>query len=69
MLSLCKLDKVKFEESSLIGATLVGTKLDEIDFRTSNIEGIVVKLEDIKGMIVNELQAIELAKLLELDIR
>lgn len=69
VLSLCKLDKVSFKESSLVASTLVGTSLNGIDVRDSSIEGIVVKVEDIKGLIVNEWQALELAKLLELDIR
>ena len=69
VLSLCKLDKVKFENSSLIAATLAGTKLNGIDFRTCSIEGIIVKIDDIKGMIVNEWQALSLAKLLEIDIK
>ena len=69
VLSQCKVDKIKFEDSSLMASTLVGTKLCGIDFRTSIIEGIIVKVEDIKGMIVNEWQALDLAKLLELDIK
>ena len=69
VLSLCKLEKAKFEDCSLIAATLAGSKLNGIDFRTCVIDGIIVKLEDLKGMIVTEWQALELAKLLEIEIK
>ena len=45
------------------------TNLKGIDFTTSNIEGIVVSIKDLKGAIVSEMQAIELAKLLGIIIK
>ena len=33
------------------------------------MSGLIVKLEDLKGLIVNEFQAIELSKLIGLEIK
>ena len=66
---MCKLEKVTFNDSQLNRATLVDTNLKGIDFRTCGIDGIYVKLENLKGMIVNEWQALELVKLLEIEIK
>lgn len=45
------------------------TNLKGIDFSTCNIDGIVVDREDLKGVIVNQFQAVELSKLLGIIIK
>ena len=60
---------VKFIDTNLYKAQLFRTNLKDIDFRTCNIEGIIVGQEDLKGMIVNDFQAVELSKLLGIIIK
>ena len=45
------------------------TSLNGIDFTTSIIDGIGIDLNGIKGMIVSELQALELSKILGIIIK
>ena len=58
-----------FEQSDLRNVQFFRTSLDQIDFTTSQIEGIVVDRKDLKGAIVNIEQAIDLSKLLEIQIK
>lgn len=44
------------------------TSLYGIDFSKSEIDGISVGIEEIKGSTVNPIQALELSKLLEINI-
>ena len=44
------------------------TKLSGIDFSTCNIEGIKRDEKGIKGIMVNQFQAIDLARLLGIEI-
>ena len=57
------------KENDFENSQLFRTNLKNIDFRTCNIGGIIVGLEDIKGMIVNNMQAIQLSKLLGIVIK
>ena len=45
------------------------TSLKSIDLSSSFIDGIVISLEDIKGAIINEYQAINLIALLGVKIK
>ena len=45
------------------------TNLRGIDVSTCNIDGIVVDKEDLKGIIVNQFQAVELSKLLGIIVK
>lgn len=64
-----KLRHVYFEKSNLTQGLFYRTKLNGIDLSTCEIQGIVTSIEDIKGVIVNNFQAIELSKLLGLIIK
>ena len=48
---------------------LVKTKLKDIDFSTCEFNGVTVDIPDLKGIIVNEFQALELSKLMGLKIK
>lgn len=63
------LNKVEYDECDLRQSQFFKTKLKGIDFSNSIIEAIVVSIEDLKGVIVNSLQALELTKLLEIKIK
>lgn len=61
--------KVEANETDFRGCQFSGTSLKSMDFSESNIEGICVQFEDIRGMVVSPVQAMELAKLLEIVIK
>jgi uncharacterized protein YjbI with pentapeptide repeats len=63
------LEGTRFHESVLSHAELTGTKLAGIDLRTTDIEAILLHLEDLRGAIVSPAQAMDLARLLEVIIR
>ncbi len=50
-------------------AQIFKTKLKDIDLSNSIIDGIVVSLDDIKGAIINEYQAIDLIGLIGVKIK
>ena len=64
-----KLKEVTYKETSLIRAQFVETPLKNIDLSTSNIEGILIKIQELKGLIVNDIQAIQLSKILGIIIK
>ena len=64
-----KFKNIEFEECNLNKCQLFRTKLKNIDFSTCDINGIIVDASDLKGVIVNEFQALELSKLLGLKIK
>lgn len=64
-----KLKHIYFENSQLIQSLFYRTKLNGIDFSTCEINGITTSIEDLKGAIVNNFQAIELSKLLGIIIK
>lgn len=45
-----------------------GTSLSGIDLSDSNVEGIGIQLEDLRGTIVSPIQAVDFSKLLGLVI-
>lgn len=65
----CKLTSIAFTNCELIEAEFSHTPLKGIDLSDSHIEGIHVNLPDIRGAIVNTLQAMELTSLLGLVIK
>lgn len=65
----CKLKNTYFELSKLEQTQFFKTRLKGIDISTCEIGGIITTFEDIKGMIVNNFQAIELSKLLGIIIK
>ena len=58
-----------FQYSNLIGIQLFKTSLSGIDFSTCDITGIVVLPQDLRGVIVDEYQAMELSKLLGIVVK
>ncbi len=65
----CKLSNLELDGVKLISTNFFKTLLKDIDFTKSRIEGILVSGEELKGAIVNSVQASELAKLLGLIIK
>ena len=67
----CKLKSIEWNKSSFVRVEFFRTPLKGFDFTSCNIENIVISSErsEIRGMIVNQMQAIDLAKLLGVVIR
>lgn len=75
----CDISETSFNESKLKDISLVDcqlkeaefihTPLQDIDVSTCNIEEIVVTTDSLKGIIVNPYQAIDLSRLLGLQIK
>jgi uncharacterized protein YjbI with pentapeptide repeats len=61
--------KVKFDESDMKQIQMSGTKLKDIDLSTCDIEGIGIRIEELYGAIVSNIQVIDFAKLLGLVIK
>ena len=61
--------KIFFKEADLTQAQFFKTSLNGIDLSDSIIEGIAVSIEDIKGAIINEMQATDLLYLLGVKIK
>ena len=68
-INLKAINKLTFDNCKLIRADFRETKLDKLDFRTCDISGIMVKIEDLRGLIVNSYQAITLSAILGLKIK
>lgn len=60
----CKFSAVALEQCDLMGADFTRTSLRGIDLRTSHIEALRLNLPDIRGAIVDTVQAMELVRLL-----
>ena len=58
-----------FKTSDLTQVQFLKTSLKGIDFSDSKIEGIAVSIEDIKGAIINQFQAIDLLYLIGVKIK
>jgi uncharacterized protein YjbI with pentapeptide repeats len=56
-------------ECNLTCAEFAGTILKGVDFTTCNIDGILISVPGLKGMIVTDYQAVALSKLLGLIVR
>ncbi|MDD3241647.1 MAG: pentapeptide repeat-containing protein [Bacilli bacterium] len=64
-----KFGPISLSKNNFTRCEFIDTKLDKIDFSSSNIDGIVVSISDLKGMIVNYEQAVELTSLLGIKIK
>ena len=60
--------KLQFENCNLEGIDVFETNLEKIDIRTCNINHIKIDIPSMKGLIVNETQALALAKFLQITI-
>ena len=58
-----------FNDCELYRTQIFRTNLKGIDFSTCNIEGFVVDKDNLKGMVVNQFQAVELSKLLGIVVK
>ena len=63
------LKNIEFTDCDLTRATLFGTPMKGLDLTTCTLDGVLVNLPDLRGMIVTPLQAAELAKLLGLVVK
>lgn len=61
--------KVGFYYSNISECQMSGTKLKDIDLTSCDIEGISVRIEDLKGAIVSPIQAVSLSKLMGVIVR
>ena len=63
--------QVELDEADLSGANVAGTSLKGLDLRSCRLEGLTAgdSLRELRGAIVDPIQAAELARLLGLDIR
>ena len=59
-----KVKDFEFNDVSLINSEIFKTDLQDMDFRSTNIEGIKIDLYSLKGIHVDMYQAVELSKLL-----
>ncbi len=64
-----RLENTRWLRSSLDRADLTGAALVRADLRGASLAGILVRAADVAGAIVTPAQAMELARLLGLDIR
>ena len=63
------LKSVAFADCDLTRATIHQTPMKGVDLRTCRLDGLTVDIPDLRGMIVTQEQAAELALLLGLEIR
>ena len=69
ILQQTKLDKVIFNEADLSNAYFNKTNLNKIDFTTCDITGIDAEIEDLAGVTVNAIQALDLTRLMKIVIK
>jgi uncharacterized protein YjbI with pentapeptide repeats len=63
-----ELNKIEFTKVDFTSTEFYKTSLKNIDFSTSIIDSIKITPDCIKGMKVNTLQALDLVKVLEIEI-
>lgn len=64
-----ELGKVIFDHCILRSSQMSGTKLADIDLSNSDIEGLGIRIEDLKGAIVSPGQAVDFSKLFGLVVK
>ena len=64
-----KLKNVCFDNVNLVYTRFLKTSLKDIDLSSCQIEGISISVEDIKGAIINHLQAIDLLYLIGVKVK
>ncbi len=67
--SMCKWSDVLFDDCDLRKAELVQSSLSKIDLSTCQIDGFVVRMEDLKGVIMSEDQALACTRFLGIEIK
>ncbi len=65
----CDLKRVRFDECDLSKINFAETKLKGVDVSTSIIDGISANPYDLKGLIIDRLQAYEFVKYLDIIIK
>lgn len=68
-LSYCEFEKTEISRCDFSEAELLGTKLAGLDFSDSRIDGFMIQAENLKGVIMNEEQALACTKLLGIRIK
>ena len=64
-----KFKNIVLKNANLTQAQFFKSSLNGIDFSDSLIDGIVVSIEDLKGAIINEFQAVDLIGLIGVKIK
>lgn len=64
-----ELSKVRFDNCVLRLCQMSGTRLTDIDLSNCDIEGLGVRMEDLKGAIVSPAQAVDFSKLFGLVVK
>ncbi|NCB32752.1 MAG: pentapeptide repeat-containing protein [Erysipelotrichia bacterium] len=67
--SSCRFEKMELHEDDFTEAEFVETKLKDMDFSDCMFQGIMVSPEDLKGIILNEEQALMCVKLLGVQVK
>ncbi len=67
--SMCKWSDVQFEECNMRKVELVDSPLKNMDFSSCQLDGFVVRLEDLKGVILNADQALACTALLGIRVK
>ncbi len=62
-------DKVQFRKCNFKLSQMSGTSLAGMDLSNSNVEGLGIQLEDLRGAIVSPMQAVDFSRLLGLLIK
>ena len=65
----CKLNKIEFQNSNLINCYFNKTSLNKIDLTTCDITGLDLEILDLAGATVTTMQALELTRLLNINIK
>lgn len=65
---LKKHEKLKYNKCEMLATEFFKTSMKDLDFRTCNISSLRVDIEDLKGLTVTSLQALELSNLLEINV-
>ena len=60
---------VHFKKADLTQAQFFKTSLKDIDLSDANIDGIAISIEDIKGAIIDQMQALDLLYLIGVKIK
>jgi uncharacterized protein YjbI with pentapeptide repeats len=58
----CKLKNVKFENCQLQKSEIYGAKLDNVDCRGTSLQGLKANASDLKGLVIDYQQALDLAE-------
>tara|TARA_B100000965_G_scaffold345281_1_gene315967 strand:+ start:105 stop:761 length:657 start_codon:yes stop_codon:yes gene_type:complete len=64
-----KFNKVELVNCNFRLSQMSGTSLAGIDLSSCNVEGLGIRIEDVKGAIISPLQAVDFAKLLGMEIK